>query len=293
MSDFQIPVFAWLVGVLADWMRVALQLCYEFTKNMGFPSYGIAIIVLTICIKLILLPLAIKQIRSMKGMQEIQPKIKAVQAKYKNDKAKLNSEMQRLYRENNVSPLAGCLPLLIQMPFLVAIYYALQGFAYDPGHESFLWLDSLAQADTTYILPVLSALSTWFISYQTTPKNVQGTQKTMMYFMPLFIGYISLNFPSGLVIYWVVCNVFQMVQQTIMFHGDKKPDEKKRGVVTVDNSDKPKKKVVKKVVVKKVVKKKTDGGKAEKSVPGGKTEKTVSVKKQKANVKSPADGKEE
>ena len=259
MSDFQIPVFAWLVGVLADWMRVALTLCYEFTKSMGFPSYGIAIIVLTLCIKLLLLPLAIKQIRSMKGMQEIQPKIKQIQQKYKNDKAKLSSEMQRLYRENNVSPLAGCLPLLIQMPFLVAIYYALQGFAYDPGHESFLWLDSLAKADGTYILPVLSALSTWFISYQTTPKNVQGSQKTMLYFMPLFIGYISMTFPSGLVIYWVVCNLFQMVQQLIMFHGDKKPDETKRGVVTVDAQNRPKKKVVKKVVVKKVAKKKPSG----------------------------------
>ena len=259
MSDFQIPVFAWLVGVLADWMRVALTLCYEFTKSMGFPSYGIAIIVLTLCIKLLLLPLAIKQIRSMKGMQEIQPKIKQIQQKYKNDKAKLSSEMQRLYRENNVSPLAGCLPLLIQMPFLVAIYYALQGFAYDPGHESFLWLDSLAKADGTYILPVLSALSTWFISYQTTPKNVQGSQKTMLYFMPLFIGYISMTFPSGLVIYWVVCNLFQMVQQLIMFHGDKKPDETKRGVVTVDAPNRPKKKVVKKVVVKKVAKKKSSG----------------------------------
>ena len=258
MSDFQIPVFAPLVGVLADWMRIALTLCYEFTKSMGFPSYGIAIIVLTLFIKLLLLPLAIKQIRSMKGMQEIQPKIKQLQQKYKNDKAKLSSEMQRLYRENNVSPLAGCLPLLIQMPFLVAIYYALQGFSYDPGHESFLWLESLAKADTTYILPVLSALSTWFISYQTTPKNVQGSQKTMLYFMPLFIGYISLNFPSGLVIYWVVCNLFQMVQQLIMFHGDKKPDETKRGVVTVDAPNRPKK-VVKKVVVKKVAKKKPSG----------------------------------
>lgn len=266
MSDFQIPVFAWLVGVLADWMRVALTLCYEFTKSMGFPSYGIAIIVLTLCIKLLLLPLAIKQIRSMKGMQEIQPKIKQIQQKYKNDKAKLSSEMQRLYRENNVSPLAGCLPLLIQMPFLVAIYYALQGFAYDPGHESFLWLDSLAKADGTYILPVLSALSTWFISYQTTPKNVQGSQKTMLYFMPLFIGYISMTFPSGLVIYWVVCNLFQMVQQLIMFHGDKKPDETKRGVVTVDAPNRPKKKVVKKVVVKKVAKKKPSGNASSEAV---------------------------
>lgn len=256
MSDFQIPLLSTLVGLLADWMRVALQFCYELTLDLGFPSYGIAIIVLTILIKLLLLPLAVKQIRSMKGMQEIQPKIKELQKKYKNDRAKLTAEMQRLYKENNVSPAAGCLPLLIQMPFLVAIYYALQGFNYDPAHESFLWIESLAVPDATYILPALSALSTFVISYQTTPKNVEGAQRTMLYGMPLFIGYISLNFPSGLVIYWVMCNVFQWAQQTLMFRGEKKTDDKK-GVVTVRAPEKtPKKKVVKKVVVKKVVKKK-------------------------------------
>lgn len=233
MTDFQIPVFASLVGVLADWMRVALQICYEFTESMGFPSYGVAIIILTILIKLILLPLALKQIRSMKGMQEIQPKIQAIQKKYKNDRAKMSAEMQKLYQENGVSPLAGCLPLLIQMPFLISIYYALQGFPYDPAHESFLWLESLAAPDSTYVLPVLSALSTFIISWQTTPKNVQGSQKTMLYFMPLFIGYISLNFPSGLVIYWVVCNLFQLVQQTIMFREEYVGGGRKKGVVTV------------------------------------------------------------
>lgn len=259
MSDFQIPLLSSLVGILADWMRIALQLCYEFTRDMGVPSYGIAIIVLTIFIKLLLMPLAVKQIRSMKGMQEIQPKIKEIQKKYKNDRAKMSAEMQRLYKENNVSPLAGCLPLLVQMPFLVSIYYALQGFPYEAGHESFLWMESLAVPDATYILPALSALSTWVISYQTTPKNVEGAQKTMLYGMPLFIGYISLNFPSGLVIYWVMCNVFQFVQQAVMFRGD--PSRKggsQKGVVTVHApaAEPKKKKVVKKVVVKKVVKKK-------------------------------------
>ncbi len=255
MTDFQIPVFASLVGVLADWMRVALQICYEFTESMGLPSYGVAIIILTILIKLILLPLALKQIRSMKGMQEIQPKIQAIQKRYKNDRAKMSAEMQKLYQENGVSPLAGCLPLLIQMPFLVSIYYALQGFPYDPAHESFLWLESLAAPDTTYVLPVLSALSTFIISWQTTPKNVQGSQKTMLYFMPLFIGYISLNFPSGLVIYWVVCNLFQLVQQTIMFRDEYVGGGAKKGVVTVHTPAAAKKKPAKKPAAKKPVKK--------------------------------------
>ena len=237
MSHFQIPIFSTLVGWLADMMAWAVQFFYNLTASLGFPSYGIAIIILTIVIKVLLLPLALKQIKSMKGMQEIQPKVAALQKKYKNDRAKLSIEMQKLYREHNISPLAGCLPLLIQMPFLVSIFYALQGFQYDSAHASFLWLSSLASKDPTYVLPILSAVSTWALSAQTAPKNAEGPQKMMTYFMPLFIGYISINFPSGLVIYWVVSNLFQLVQQTIVFHKDK-------GLRSVINNDSREKKGV-------------------------------------------------
>lgn len=230
MSHFQIPIFSTLVGWLADMMAWAVQFFYNLTASLGFPSYGIAIIILTIVIKVLLLPFALKQIKSMKGMQEIQPKVAALQKKYKNDRAKLSIEMQKLYREHNISPLAGCLPLLIQMPFLVSIFYALQGFQYDSAHASFLWLSSLASKDPTYVLPILSAVSTWALSAQTAPKNAEGPQKMMTYFMPLFIGYISINFPSGLVIYWVVSNLSQLVQQTIVFHKDK-------GLRSVINND--------------------------------------------------------
>lgn len=240
MSHFQIPIFSTLVGWLADMMAWAVQFFYNLTASLGFPSYGIAIIILTIVIKVLLLPFALKQIKSMKGMQEIQPKVAALQKKYKNDRAKLSIEMQKLYREHNISPLAGCLPLLIQMPFLVSIFYALQGFQYDPAHASFLWLSSLASKDPTYVLPILSAVSTWALSAQTAPKNAEGPQKIMTYFMPLFIGYISINFPSGLVIYWVVSNLFQLVQQTIVFHKDKglrsvinNNSREKKGVFTI------------------------------------------------------------
>ena len=237
MSHFQIPIFSTLVGWLADMMAWAVQFFYNLTASLGFPSYGIAIIILTIVIKVLLLPFALKQINSMKGMQEIQPKVAALQKKYKNDRAKLSIEMQKLYREHNISPLAGCLPLLIQMPFLVSVFYALQGFQYDSAHASFLWLSSLASKDPTYVLPILSAVSTWALSAQTAPKNAEGPQKMMTYFMPLFIGYISINFPSGLVIYWVVSNLFQLVQQTIVFHKDK-------GLRSVINNDSREKKGV-------------------------------------------------
>ena len=240
MSHFQIPIFSTLVGWLADMMAWAVQFFYNLTASLGFPSYGIAIIILTIVIKVLLLPFALKQIKSMKGMQEIQPKVAALQKKYKNDRAKLSIEMQKLYREHNISPLAGCLPLLIQMPFLISIFYALQGFQYDSAHASFLWLSSLASKDPTYVLPILSAVSTWALSAQTAPKNAEGPQKMMTYFMPLFIGYISINFPSGLVIYWVVSNLFQLVQQSIVFHKDKglrsvinNNSREKKGVFTI------------------------------------------------------------
>ncbi|MEE3453771.1 YidC/Oxa1 family membrane protein insertase [Dialister sp.] len=266
MSDFQIPILSTFVGFLADIMRICLQYAYELTKDLGFPSYGIAIIVLTVIIKTALLPLAVKQIKSMKAMQEIQPKMQEIQKKYKNDPKKLREEMSKLYRDNGASPMSGCLPLLIQMPFLVAIYYALQGFNYDPAHESFLWLESLAVPDSTYILPIISAVSTFIISWQTTPKNAPSNQKTMLLVMPLMIGWMSLNFPSGLVIYWIVVNLYQLVQQTIMFRDEMKDrlGGSKKGTVTVhgdvqaeQTAKQPKKKkVVRKKIIKKVVKKK-------------------------------------
>ena len=163
----------------------------------------------------------------MKGMQELQPRMKAIQDKYKNDPQKVQQEMATLYKEMGINPLSGCLPLLVQMPFLIAIYWALQGYPYDPAYESFLWLPSLGEADPLYILPVLSAISTYIMSKQTSAGATGAAasqQKMMAIFMPLFIGYISLTFPSGLVIYWVVSNVFQLVQQHFIY---KSLDEKK------------------------------------------------------------------
>lgn len=212
-----------IFNYLVEFMRTLLTYCYDLTKALGFPSYGIAIIILTIAIKAVLAPLTAKQVKSMKGMQKLQPKMKEIQQKYKNDPQKAQQEIAKMYKEMGVNPLSGCLPLLVQMPFLISIFYALQNYPYDPAYESFLWLPSLGAADHLYILPVLSALSTYVMSRQTATDN-SGQQKIMQIVMPLFIGYISLNFPSGLVIYWVVSNVFQLVQQHFIY---KSLDEKK------------------------------------------------------------------
>uniref|UniRef100_UPI00402A7A08 YidC/Oxa1 family membrane protein insertase n=1 Tax=Veillonella magna TaxID=464322 RepID=UPI00402A7A08 len=142
------------------------------------------------------------------------------QNKNKNDPKRSHTEIANWYKTMGINPLSGCLPLLVQMPFLIAIFYALQGYPYDPTYESFLWLPSLGETDPLYILPVLSALSTYVMSKQTSTSDVGGQQKIMLIFMPLFIGYISLNFPSGLVIYWVVSNIFQLIQQFFIFRND-------------------------------------------------------------------------
>jgi len=176
----------------------------------------------------------------------------------------MRQEMGRLYKEHNASPMAGCLPLLIQMPFLIAMYYAIQGFNYDPLHAGFLWIESLAAEDGTYILPVLSAASTFLVSWQTTPKDAPGNQKTMLFMMPLMIGWMSLHFPSGLVIYWVVSNVYQFFQQLIMFRGEKGKEmingPSKKGVVTVHTDEEAvaktkRKKIIRRKIIKKVAKK--------------------------------------
>ena len=111
-----------IFNYLVEFMRTLLTYCYDLTKALGFPSYGIAIIILTIAIKAVLAPLTAKQVKSMKGMQKLQPKMKEIQQKYKNDPQKAQQEIAKMYKEMGVNPLSGCLPLLVQMPFLISIF---------------------------------------------------------------------------------------------------------------------------------------------------------------------------
>lgn len=205
-----------MLDFLSQLMQGFLNFCYSLTSMMGVANYGLAIIILTAIIKIVLYPLTVKQVKSMKGMQEIQPKVKALQEKYKSNPKKMQEEMAALYKEAGVNPFAGCLPLIIQMPFLIGIFYAIRDYQY-AQQPYFLGID-LSQPDPTYILPILSALTTMLQQKQvTTEMNQQA--KMMMIFMPLFIGYISLSFPAGLVLYWAASNVFQIIQQWWMYRG--------------------------------------------------------------------------
>ncbi len=204
---------------LANIVQQVLTVLYNFTASVGIPNLGLAIVIMTIIIKLVMFPLTKKQIQSTKAMMSIQPKMKALQEKYKDDKQRLNMELANLYKTEGVNPLAGCLPLLIQMPIMIGIFYGIRDYDYAAHPEivtSFLWLKDISLSDPTYVLPVLSALTTFIQTKQTMPDTGNAQNKIMMYFMPLFIGYISLTFPAGLVLYWVVMNIMQIAQQALM-----------------------------------------------------------------------------
>ena len=213
--------FSTLFSPIESLLRFVLESLFAITSAAGFASYGWAIILLTIIVKMALYPLTVKQVKSMKAMQELSPKMKKIQEKYKDNPQLMQQKIGALYKDAGVNPLAGCLPLLIQMPILMGMYYSLYNFSYPtPESAYFLWMTSMSDPDPLYILPVLSALTTFLQQKMTTTDSNNPQMKMMMFIMPLFIGWISINFPSGLVLYWVTMNVVQIIQQWWMYRGD-------------------------------------------------------------------------
>jgi len=201
-------------------MTQILNFFYDLTKTLGVPNYGLAIIFLTIAIKMILYPLSVKQMRSLKITQQLQPKIKEVQEKYKKDPQKAQAAVMEIYKQYGANPLSGCLPLLIQMPILIALYQTLYKFDFAvKAHASFLyspemgfWIENLKMPDKFLVMPLLAAVTTFALQKMTTNMQDQ-TQKTLLFAMPLFIGFITYKFPSGLGLYWVVTNIVGAIQQ--------------------------------------------------------------------------------
>ncbi len=196
--------------IIAKPMLVSMNWIYSFTN-----SYGWSIILLTIIIKILLYPLTLKSFTSMKGLQKIQPLMKELQEQYKDDKQKLNQEMMKLYSEHKINPMGGCLPMLLQIPILFALYRVFYS-AIELRHTSFYifgtWLPDLSAKDPYYITPILMGLSQ-FVMQKMTPTTGDPTQQKIMLFMPVFFTVLFLNFPSGLVIYWLVSNTLSIAQQ--------------------------------------------------------------------------------
>ncbi|MFT5874516.1 MAG: YidC/Oxa1 family membrane protein insertase [Clostridium sp.] len=180
-------------------------------------SYGLAIIVFTLIIKLVLLPLSIKQTKSTAKMGAIQPEMKKVQEKYKKDPQKSQQEVMKLYKENNVNPMGGCLPMIIQMPILFSLFYVFRNL--DMNGAGFLWIKDLAQSDPYKILPVLSAVTTYFSTKLMQPSGDPAKAKqssTMNIGMAIMMGVMSLSFKGALVLYWVINNILQIVQTMVI-----------------------------------------------------------------------------
>ena len=218
-------IFSSLFEPIENILSAILSALYSVTEKFGFGSYGLAIILLTIIVKIIVYPLTKKQIQSMKAMQKIQPEMQKLQKKYKDNPQMKQKKLMELYQKEGANPMSGCLPMLIQMPILMAMYYTLFNFDYGGVAPSFLWMPSLSETDPLYILPILSALTTYLQQKLSMSSESTQQMKMMMVIMPLFIGFISLNFPAGLVLYWVTMNVVQIVQQIWIFKKDDNSDK--------------------------------------------------------------------
>jgi len=184
-------------------------------------SYGLAILVTTIIIRLAVLPLMVKQLKSSKAMQAIQPELQKIKEKYKNNQQKVQEETMKLFQKHNVNPLAGCLPLLVQMPILIAFYQAIMRNESVRTHD-FLWM-SLGNPDPMYVLPILAAVTTFLqtkLMGTGMPENPQ--MKMMLYIMPAMILFIAITLPSALSLYWVFGNIFTIIQ-TFFIKGNPVP----------------------------------------------------------------------
>ena len=209
--------FGWL-GLIAR----PLFLWLKWTHDHVIRNWGWAIVIQTLIINLALLPLRLTQMKSMLKMQRVAPQIKAIQEKYKKyslrdpRKAEMNQEVSALYKKEGVNPAGGCLPLIIQMPFLFA-YYRMLGVAIDLRHASWGWVHDLSAPDPYYILPIAIVVSMFFMQRLTPQAGMDPTQQKMMNFMmPVMLGYISLNLAAGLCLYWSMGNVIGIVQQSVM-----------------------------------------------------------------------------
>ena len=205
------------MSIITDFFKTIFDFLHNLISNMGIDpdsglSYVLAITLLTIIIRGCLLPFNIKSAKSNQKMQEIQPEVKKLQEKYKNDPQKAQMELMKLYKEKNVSMTGGCLPALLPLPILMALYYTFNSMAIE---GKFLWVPNLGEADPYFILPILAGLSTFIPSYlmsKASPSASEGgmNMMPMNIGMSIFMGFMALKFKSILVIYWILGGVIQL-----------------------------------------------------------------------------------
>jgi YidC/Oxa1 family membrane protein insertase len=203
-------------GWIARMLLYAMVWVNNYTNN-----YGWAIVVLTVIIRILLLPLQHKSIVSMKKMQKVQPKVNALRDKFKKAKTdpeqrqKMNEEMMKLYKEEGINPASGCFPILLQAPILWAFYSLLSQAIELRGEPFILWITDLSLRDPYYLTPILMTI-TMVIQQKMTPTTIDPAQQKIMMAMPFVFGFIFKDLPSGLVLYWLVQNLLSIAQQAFM-----------------------------------------------------------------------------
>ncbi|AEI46458.1 membrane protein insertase YidC [Paenibacillus mucilaginosus] len=209
------------------WDRFAvgpLSSALDWFADLMWGSYGLSILVVTIIIRFIILPLTLKQYRSSKRMQDLQPEMKKIKDKYKDDPKKQQEETMKLFQKEGVNPLAGCLPVLVQMPILIALYNAIMRNT-EIGTHSFLWMQ-LGTKDPYYILPLLAALTT-YLQQKVMSSQMNPQMQSLMFIFPILIFVMAMNFASALPLYWVYSNIFTIVQSYFLYRQPKDGSVKK------------------------------------------------------------------
>src|SRR5829696_3246705 len=219
IADFFQTLFGPIVNILGT------VLLY-FHQNLGAP-WWLAIVLLTVIVRSLLFPLTVKQVRSMRAMQDLKPHMDRVRAQYKDNPQRQREEMAKLYQEQGVNPLGGCLPILVQMPIFIGIFYVIRQFGGTPGRSApqypsftdggILWFQDLSHADPTYLLPIISAV-TMLAATEITSKNVDPQQRWLMRLLPIGFTAFLLNFPAGLFMYWITSNLVTLIQNFAIYN---------------------------------------------------------------------------
>jgi YidC/Oxa1 family membrane protein insertase len=222
IADFFQNLFSPVVNILG------VVLLY-FHEQLGAP-WWLSIVLLTVVVRTLLFPLTVKQVRSMRAMQDLKPEMDRIRAQFRDNRQRQQEEMMKLYQERKVNPLGGCLPILIQMPIFIGIFYVIRQFGgytvgdrtvppqYPSFHEGgILWFQDLSVMDPYLILPVVSAL-TMLAATEITAKNVDPQQRWLMRILPIGVTIFLWSFPAGLFVYWITSNVVTLVQNYLIYH---------------------------------------------------------------------------
>jgi YidC/Oxa1 family membrane protein insertase len=222
IADFFQNLFSPIVSVLG-------AVLLYFHQTLGAP-WWLAIVLLTVIVRGLLFPLTIKQVKSMRAMQDLKPHMDRVRAQFKDNPQRQREEMAKVYQEQGVNPLGGCLPILVQMPIFIGIFYVIRQFGgysfgdktvppqYPSFHEGgILWFQNLSVADPTYMLPIISAV-TMLAATEITAKNIDPQQRWLMRLLPIGFTIFLLNFPAGLFVYWITSNLVTLVQNFVIYN---------------------------------------------------------------------------